>query len=146
MARQKAKDILASHHPEYLDPAQDTAIRSAFRILDYPPFGHQMKHIFKPRDRSDGRLDRTQPDQSAQRANNGFGHMLRVFLRGKHRQIPCGTFARKRMQRDLFLKPLGTDITCRRGDGPATTLGHHAHNRLVAFHFKPVGQGDPQPF
>lgn len=34
MARQKAKDILASHHPEYLDTAQDTAIRNAFRILD----------------------------------------------------------------------------------------------------------------
>ncbi len=34
MARQKAKDILASHHPEYLNAAQDTAIRNAFKILD----------------------------------------------------------------------------------------------------------------
>lgn len=34
MARQKAKDILANHHPEYLDSAQDAAIRDAFRILD----------------------------------------------------------------------------------------------------------------
>lgn len=34
MANAKAKEILASHHPTYLDTAQDEAIRSAFTILD----------------------------------------------------------------------------------------------------------------
>ncbi len=33
MAREKAKDILAAHHPSYLDTSQDAAIRSKFNIL-----------------------------------------------------------------------------------------------------------------
>lgn len=32
-ARDKARSLLASHHPEYLTPAQDAAIRGAFKIL-----------------------------------------------------------------------------------------------------------------
>ena len=33
VARDKARDILATHHPEYLTPAQDQAIRERFRII-----------------------------------------------------------------------------------------------------------------
>ncbi|MCP4319811.1 MAG: trimethylamine methyltransferase [Hyphomicrobiales bacterium] len=34
LARERAKDILATHHPRYLDAAADSAIRNAFRILN----------------------------------------------------------------------------------------------------------------
>lgn len=34
VARKKAKTILASHHPAYLEPLQDAAIRDKFKILD----------------------------------------------------------------------------------------------------------------
>ena len=32
-AREKARDVLRTHHPDYLTSAQDSAIREAFRIL-----------------------------------------------------------------------------------------------------------------